>query len=206
MNVERALDQITEIHAHLRKSEVYRGFHSYPVALSGVSALGAAWAQGPLGWATVPHDYVLYWVALAVANVAMIGGVMAWRYWRLETPSEQRRTRLVVGQFAPTLGAGIVVTAAMFGAAPEWLALMPGLWAMIFSLGLFATRLSLPHGVGWTALFYFAAAAVMLLWARGGGRLSPWLMGATFGTGQILSALFLYWNFERRRSHERAAQ
>lgn len=205
MNVERALDQVSEIHARLQKSQVYRGFHSYPVALSGASAVAAAGAQGPLGWLATPREYVLYWVAVAAANVAMIGGVMVWRYWRLESPAEQRRTRLVVGQFVPALGAGVVVTAALYGAAPEWLALMPGLWALIFSLGLFATRLSLPHGVGWTALFYFAAAAVMLVQAGRGGGLSPWLMGATFGAGQILSALFLYWNVERRRSHERGA-
>ena len=45
MEVNRALDRISEIHDHLAKSEVFRGYRSIPVALSGVVALLAASAQ-----------------------------------------------------------------------------------------------------------------------------------------------------------------
>jgi hypothetical protein len=38
-----------------------------------------------------------------------------------------------------------------------------------------------------------------LLWiARGPVPLHGWWVGGTFGTGQLLAALVLYWNLERK--------
>ena len=45
VDVTRALDQIAEIHQQIAKGEVYRGYRSLPVALSGLIGLIAAWLQ-----------------------------------------------------------------------------------------------------------------------------------------------------------------
>src|SRR3972149_2140891 len=45
MEYAKALDQISEIHQHLARTEIYRGYRSVPVALSG--AVGVLAAVGP---------------------------------------------------------------------------------------------------------------------------------------------------------------
>jgi hypothetical protein len=47
------------------------------------------------------------------------------------------------------------------------------------------------------ALFYYAAGVVLLWIARGPEPLQGWWVGGTFGLGQMLAALVLYWNLER---------
>jgi hypothetical protein len=47
------------------------------------------------------------------------------------------------------------------------------------------------------ALFYYAAGVLLLWRARGPDSLSGWWVGGTFGVGQLLSAVVLYWNLER---------
>ena len=45
MEIHRALSQISEIHEHLTKGEVFRDYRSLPTALSGALALFAAALQ-----------------------------------------------------------------------------------------------------------------------------------------------------------------
>ena len=42
MELRKALDQISEIHGHLAKSEIYKSYKSLPIALSGILAIAAA--------------------------------------------------------------------------------------------------------------------------------------------------------------------
>ena len=56
MELHRALGQIEEIHAHLVKTEVYRGYRSIPVAIINLGptrgdTLAAAKLESPLGTA-----------------------------------------------------------------------------------------------------------------------------------------------------------
>ena len=64
--------------------------------------------------------------------------------------------------------------------------LLPGLWAICFGIGTFASRPYLPRASGWVALFYYAAGFALLWIAGGRGPLSGWWVGGTFGTGQLL--------------------
>jgi len=77
------------------------------------------------------------------------------------------------------------------------MALLPGLWCLFFSMGVFASRPYLPHGVGWVGLFYLFGGGALLALAPAGLSLEPWGMGAAFGVGQFLLAMVLYWNLER---------
>jgi hypothetical protein len=201
MEINRALDQISEIHDHLAKAEVYRGQRALPVAASGVLALIAAAMQGRIIGEESGRAFVAYWATVAVVGGATAVGGSLYAYLFLSGVVERRRTRTVVGQFVPCALAGIVVTAAIgFGADARGAAWLPGLWAILFSLGIFAMRPYLPKMIGWAALFYFAAGAGMLAMARAGAGLWPWGMGLTFGAGQILCAVILYWNLERQTS------
>jgi len=70
--------------------------------------------------------------------------------------------------------------------------MLPGLWAVIFSLGLFATHRLLPRAVFWVGMFYLACGAMALAGGRDGIALSPWTMGLPFVAGQLLMAALFY--------------
>ena len=80
--------------------------------------------------------------------------------------------------------------------------MLPGWWAILFGLGVFASRRLL---LCWTFAiggFYLLAGLAMLLMPRG-AVFSPWTMGTTFGIGQLSAAALLYWTLEREaRTYE----
>ena len=78
--------------------------------------------------------------------------------------------------------------------------LLPGLWALLFGLGIFASRPYLVRASGWVALYFYAAGAALLWFARGPETINAWAVGGTFGVGQLLTACVLYWNLERDES------
>jgi TctA family transporter len=200
MDIPRALAQIEQIHQQLAKGEVYRGYRSLPVAASGVIGLVAAWFQPRAVPARDAVGFVLYWVA--VAAIAGFIGVseIVYNYVVHDDARARRRTRLVVGQFLPSLLGGAIVTASFVHLSAALVPLLPGLWAICFGIGTFASRPYLPRASGHVALFYYAAGVLLLWIARGPQPLSGWWVGGTFFTGQLLAALVLYWNLERNDS------
>lgn len=199
MDVGRALTQIAEIHAQIAKGEVYRGYRSLPLAASGVIGLAAATFQPRrIAGGDDPIAFVAYWSL--VAAVAGIIGVseIAYNYAAREDDTERRRTRRVVGQFLPSLLGAAVITGSFLHLSAELVPLLPGLWAICFGIGVFASRPYLPRTSGFVALFYYAAGIGLLWRASGVESLSGWWVGGTFGVGQLLAALVLYWNLERR--------
>jgi hypothetical protein len=47
------------------------------------------------------------------------------------------------------------------------------------------------------ALYYYAAGFLLLWRAQVPGSLGGWAIGGTFGTGQLLAAVVLWWQLER---------
>lgn len=196
-DVSRALEQIAEIHEHLAKGEVYRGWRSVPVASSGAIGLGAAAWQSAAMRPVEPWSFTAYW--LAVGAVALLVGCseIAWHYVRRATDTERRRARQVLAQFLPALVAGAIATGALLRLSPALAVLFPGLWALFFGVGIFAARPYVARAAGWVALYYWSAGLFLLWSSQGVDTLSPWAVGGTFGVGQLLSAVVLYWNLER---------
>ncbi len=196
MDLSRALGQLADIHQQIAKGEVYRGYRSVPVAASGVIGLVAAWAQAPALGEVDPVGFVEYWSAVA-ACAALVGvSEIIYNYVRDER-AERRRTRQVVGQFLPSLVAGAIVSASFVRLSTGLVPLLPGLWAICFGIGIFASRPYLPRASGWVALFYYAAGVGLLWMANSTIPLHAWWVGGTFGVGQLLAAFVLFWNLER---------
>lgn len=197
MDVGRALTQIAEIHQQIAKGEVYRGYRSVPVAASGVIGLVAAMLQPRHIEAQDPLAFVLYWSI--VAGIAGLVGIseIAYNYVVRENVADRRRTRRVIGQFLPGLFAAVAVTASFVHLSAALVPLLPGIWAICFGIGVFASRPYLPRASGFVALFYYAAGFVQLWRAGGPGSLDAWWVGGTFGIGQLLTAIVLYWHLER---------
>jgi hypothetical protein len=196
MDYPRALTQIDEIHQQIAKGEIYRGYRSAPIAASGFVGLIAALAQ-PASVAGHPEAFVRYWAT--VAAVAAVVGLseVAYVYIVRDHASGRRRTRQVLGQFLPAAFAAATITVAFPHVSPSLVALLPGLWAVCFGVGTFASRPYLPRMSGYVALFYVLAGSLMLWTASVGGPLRAWHVGGTFGAGQLLAAAVLYWELER---------
>lgn len=199
MQLNDALTQIAEIRAQVERSRVYRGYRSVPVAVSGVLAIVAGVAQFRLIESPLqqPGHYVALWVSAALLSVVAAGGEIITRYRRTESETERARTRQAAGQFAPCLVAGGLVTAALLMSDGESIRLLPGIWCVLFSLGISASLRLLPRGVGGVAVFYLLCGLANILFARGAGMPAAWMMSVPFGVGQLWAAGILYWKLER---------
>src|SRR5690606_6979084 len=176
----------------------YRGYRSLPMAVAGGLALGAAAVQQTFFPPRDDLEYVRYWVLVAAICGALSSSEIVFNYIFREDRCCRSRTRRVVGQFVPCLAAGALITALLAQGDAGSLQWVPGLWAMVFGLGVFPSGPYLPHATGYVGLFYVLAGALLLLLGTEGAALSPWSVGGTFGAGQLLLALVLYWNIERR--------
>ena len=143
-------------------------------------------------------DFVYYWLAVGALCGALSSCDMVYNYLFREDAFRRHKTRRVFGQFAPCLVAGLVTTFCLLRLGPQPILLLPGLWAGLFSLGIFSCRPYLPRAIGWVALYYLAASGFLLWTSTGGSYPSTWGMGTTFGVGQILTALVHYWDIERK--------
>jgi hypothetical protein len=198
MDLSRALGQLADIHQQIAKGEIYRGYRSLPIAVSGLIGLAAAWAQAPGLGAGDPLGFVLYWTSVAACAAFVGASEIIYNYVVHDDRASRRQTTQVVGQFLPSLLAGAVITLSFVRLSAALVPLLPGLWAICFGIGIFASRPYLPRASGWVALFYYAAGVALLWVARGPEPLRAWWVGGTFGTGQLMAALVLYWNLERR--------
>jgi hypothetical protein len=198
MDLSRALGQLADIHQQIAKGEIYRGYRSLPIAVSGLIGLAAEWAQAPGLGAGDQLGFVLYWTSVAACAALVGASEIIYNYVVHDDRASRRQTTQVVGQFLPSVLAGAVITLSFVRLSAALVPLLPGLWAICFGIGIFASRPYLPRASGWVALFYYAAGVALLWVARGPEPLRAWWVGGTFGTGQLMAALVLYWNLERR--------
>ena len=197
MDLRDALTQISEIREQVARTEVFRGYRAVPVAFSGLLALGVAAFQS--AWLGDPQAhieaYLALWVGAAVLSMLATAIEMMLDSKRRSSRLALQTTWLALGQFVPCVVAGGLLLVVLLLHARDSLWMLPGLWALLFSLGIFASYRLLPQATFWVATFYMAAGAVCL--TLGPAALSPWTMGIPFGVGQLFAAGVLYWTLER---------
>lgn len=206
-HLSQALDQISEIRRAMTRGQVFRGYRAQTTALTGVLAVVVAAIQPvliPHPWRNLP-GYLILWGGLAVVSAAVFGTELFIRCRRLASPMQTERTIDAAERFIPSLAAGGLLTFVFYRFLTSHMWMMPGLWAVCFSLGMFASRTLLPRGMAVAAGYYLLAGCMCLVLARGPQHaFSPWAMGLTFGVGQLLAAAVLYWNLERRHAQRQA--
>jgi hypothetical protein len=142
MELREALAQISEIRQQMARTEVFRGYRAATVAFSGLVAVATAGVQSLL----VPsptHDlrnYLLLWVGAALLSILVFGIDQYLRYHRSVSPWQRDITAMAVEQFLPCLVAGATMTYVLVKFARDQSWMLPGLWSIIFSLGVFASR------------------------------------------------------------------
>jgi hypothetical protein len=198
MKLDDALSQISEIRQQMAASSVFRGYRPLTTAITAGIAAVAASLQAWLVQDPVTHwkGYLFVWLGAAVLGIAIVGAEMLLRTVRSESTLQRQTTFHAVDQFVPCLVAGATCTYVIV-AHTSALALLPGLWMVLFSLGVFASRRFLPRGA-FTVAGYYLLAGLFCLSLPPERALAPWTMGLVFGAGQLGAAAVLYWFLERQ--------
>lgn len=194
--LDRALADITAIRSQLARGTEFRGYGPVTVAATGFVAVAAAgiqalWLPDPAGDLSA---YVAIWVATAGISILLIGIEMVARSRRIHSGLADAMIHAATEQFTPAGVAGALLTFVLFRFAPQSLWMLPGLWQIIFSLGIFASCRSLPRPMFAAGVWYLAAGLAGLAFANGAHAYSPWAMAVPFGIGQLLIAAVLYWS------------
>ena len=199
MQLDEALRQISDIRHQMARSEVFRGYRSMTVGFSGAAGLLAAALQPQ--WVASPASelgrYLGLWLGVAAASVTVAGTEMFWRARSAGAGLARQRTLLAVEQFLPCVAVGALLTLCLYRSAPHVAWMLPGLWSLVYGLGVFASYRLLPRQVFWVGSYYILCGCGCLLWGQGENAFSPWQMGVSFGGGQLLGAAILYWTLER---------
>lgn len=200
MELHDALMQVSEIRRQMARSETFRGYRSVPAALSAIIAVGTAIVQPTVvaDPSADPDRYLRLWVVGALVSVAVTAGEMILRCIRSASPLTTRMALLAVELFLPCTIAGGAVTLAVSLFAPQHVSLLPGLWGVFFSLGLFASSRLLPRPIFFVACYYLACGLGALILAPDAQAFSPWVMAVMFGGGQLMTAGILYVTLERQ--------
>jgi hypothetical protein len=195
MHLDRALAQLSEIHAQVLHSAIYRGYSARTCLLTAALALAGAAVQGAVFPQLAPEGFALYWSGLALSCASLF--VLDVLRGRGACAESFGRTLTVVSQLLPALLVGAALPWVLLRLGPDGSALLPGLWAAVFGLGVLASRPYLPRAIGWVGLFYLLAGGVLLGSAQPGAP-SPWSVGMVFAIGQVGAAAVLWFQLERR--------
>jgi len=193
-DLDKALADIVAIRSQLAAGTAFRGYGPATMAATATVALLTTLLQhiylaDPTGQ---PLAFLLGWAAAAVISLSMIGIEMRARSRRHHSGLADVMIHQAVEQFLPAGIAGVLLAVLLWKFAPETLWMLPGLWQLLTSLGVFASVRSLPRTVALAGAWYFLAGFAVLLVASTTHILSPWTMGLPFAIGQGLMAAILY--------------
>ena len=193
-DLDKALADIIAIRSQLAAGTAFRGYGPAAVAATAIVALLTAtlqyfWLDDPTHH---PLTFLFGWGLAAAVAAAMIFIEMVARSRRHHSGLADAMIHQAVEQFLPSAVAGVLLAMVLWKFALESLWLLPGLWQVLVSLGMFASVRSLPRTVALAAAWYFVAGFTVLLLASHSHELSPWTMGLPFVFGQSLMATILY--------------
>ena len=94
---------------------------------------------------------------------------------------------MAVEQFLPSVAAGALLTFVLARYVPASVWILPGLWQIIYSLGVFSSVRFLPRPMLAAGAWYLLTGLACIALA-GNRALSPWAMAVPYGAGQFLVA------------------
>ena len=193
-DLDKALADIFAIRSQIAAGTAFRGYGPAAVAATAGLALLTAllqflWLDDPTGH---PLAFFCGWAAAALVSGALIWIEMQARSRRHHSGLADAMIVQAVEQFLPAGAAGVLLALMLWKFAPETLWMLPGLWQLLVSLGVFASVRSLPRTVAFAGAWYFIAGFATLLLSSQSHALSPWTMGLPFVFGQLLMAAILH--------------
>ena len=201
MRITDAFDQIALIRRQVARAEMFRGYRAGTTAFSGVIAVFASHltAKFEIGHGLRDGEYLSIWCAAAAVCLAVLALDITLRQWREPSALQRDLAWSAVEHFVPALTAGLLLTLVLMKFAYETVWMLPGLWMILFGLGIHASRRLLPRFSGLIAGYYLACGLVVLS-LRQWAAFNPWTMGVVFGLGQFMAAALL--RAQEGRAHE----
>jgi hypothetical protein len=196
--LQQALSEIHSIRNQVAHGTQFRGYGPASIAASGILALLVAAAQAQ--WMAKPAKGDLWiwlgvWAGTAVVSVFLTGIETFARARRVHVGFAREMVQSAVVQFLPAVMVGFLLSVVMMRVAAEECWMLPGLWELIFSLGVFASCRFLPRQMFAVGVWYLAAGLFCLAAASAARSLSPWAMGIPFGVGQLMVAAVLQFGY-----------
>jgi hypothetical protein len=192
-DLHKALGEISSIRLQVARSTEFRGYGPATLATTGVLAAIAAAVQGWVAPDAAHHltGYLAVWITTAVIASALAGVEVNRRSRRVHSGMSDEMIRMAVEQFLPAAVAGALMTLVLASSVPSALWMLPGLWQVIFSLGVFSSCRFLPRPMAAAGVWYVLTGMACIMLANG-RALSPWAMGIPYGAGQLLVAGILF--------------
>jgi hypothetical protein len=197
-DLRQALAEINAIRTQVARDTQFRGYGPVSIAASGALALVVAAIQSYL--ITNNHDFgafLVVWVVTAAVVVGLTAAETINRARRVHRGLASEMIHAAAEQFLPAVVAGILLTAVLLWAAPAELWMLPGLWQLLFSLGVFASCRFLPRQTMAVGVWYLVTGLTCLVVQSDSKTFSPWSMGIPFGIGQLLVAAVLQFGLEK---------
>jgi hypothetical protein len=199
--LDKALSDIAAMRTQMARALVFRGYG--PAALSVTAGLaGVAGLLQPTFVANPtaePTAYISLWAAVAVLSATVISFEAIRRTRKAHAGLADDMLLTAVEQFLPAGLAGVLLSLVIQRYAPENLWMLPGLWQVLLSLGVFAACASLTRSMMLVAIWYLCTGLACLALARGTLAFTPLAMAGPFVVGQLLAAFLLYQHY--RTSH-----
>ncbi|HEY4354722.1 MAG TPA: hypothetical protein VGN16_03165 [Acidobacteriaceae bacterium] len=188
-DLNRALVDIRSIRRQVAQTTEFRGYGPLTLSVTAVlallaGALQAYWIADP---AAHPVQYVALWLTTGVVCCALIATQMLTRANRLHSDMADEMIRMAVAQFLPAGVAGAVLPLVLLRVTHDVFWMLPGLWQIIFSLGIFASRRCMPRPMVLVGSWFLLTGLACI--ALGDSRaLAPAAMAGAFAVGMATIA------------------
>lgn len=192
-DLNQALVDIRNIRRQVAQTTEFRGYGPSTLFATAILALlaGAAqshWLPEP---AAHPIQYVALWFTTGTLCAALIVTQMLTRANRIHSSMADEMIRMAVVQFLPAAIAGTILPFVLLHITQSVFWMLPGLWQIIFSLGVFASCRCLPRPMllagAWFLLTGLACIALGDIRA-----LAPATMSGTYTVGMAFVAAIHY--------------
>ena len=202
-DLNRALGDIRDIRRQLAQSTEFRGYG--PLTLFSTAAFAAIAGLAQHAWMSYPAQhplqYVTVWSITAILSATLIAIQALNRAHRMHSGMADEMIGMAVEQFLPAAAAGTLLTIVIASTAPQVAWLLPGLWQIIYSLGVFSSCRFLPRPM-LAAGAWFLLTGLLSISFGDARALSPWVMAGAYAIGQSLIAGILYFTAKKVSDEE----
>jgi len=196
-DLREALADINAIRVQVARGTQFRGYGPRSIAIGGVLAILVATLQS-LFWYHPEHKgatFLTVWIAVALFAASLAACETTVRSKRIHLHLSGPMLQSALEQFLPSLVVGLLLTVVLERTVPDEVWMLPGLWQVSFSLGIFASCRLLPRPLFAVGLWYLVCGLACFTLASGSRVLSPWAMGIPFGVGQLMVAAVLQYDY-----------
>jgi hypothetical protein len=188
-DLNQAIVDIRTIRRQVAHATEFRGYGPLTLSVTAIFALlaGAAqhhWLPAPAGH---PAQYVALWLMTGVLSAGVIVTQMLTRADRLHSGMADEMIRTAVMQFLPAAIAGVLLPFVLLHVTQSVFWMLPGLWQIVFGLGVFASCRCLPRSMLLVGV-WFLLTGLGCISLGGVTALAPATMSYAYAVGMGLAA------------------